>query len=165
MQKRLFMTNDVAKTALLPLEIALYRACKDQHGSMSAIAEINGFDRDRFINQCDPTKTGYQQTPETMIAIIKHTRDPRPVDAVIEAYGNAGWFEIPHPEQLGQGDFYRAIGQCGIEMGEMSKVVCELVSDDKVCKLDAAKIKKECMDVIRAAAQIMAMADAAKDGE
>lgn len=159
MQKRLFMTNDVAKTALLPLEIALYRACKDQHGSMSAIAEINGFDRDRFINQCDPTKTGYQQTPETMIAIIKHTRDPRPVDAVIEAYGNAGWFELPDME-LEPGDYFKVLGQCSLEMGDLSKTLCTSLSDQKLCVLERAKVKKECFDLIKAAATIMAMLDA-----
>lgn len=161
MPKRLFLTNAVAQTAVLPLDVALYRACKDNHGSMSAIAEINGFDRDRFINQCDPTKTSYQHTPETILAVIKHTRDPRILDAIHIEYGNSGWFEIPQPDELEPSDFYKALGQCGIELGEMSKVICDALADHEVSPVESAKIKKECMDVIRVAARMMIMADAA----
>lgn len=165
MPKPIFMTNRVATTAILPLEVALYRACKDRHGSMSAIAETHGFSRDHFINQLDPNKTNCHVHPEAIEAITGYTKDPRILDSMCAAHGNAAWFELPALDELDQCDFYKAMGQCGIELGDLSKTICLSISDAHISLIENATIKKECMDVIRVAAHIMAMADAAKAGE
>lgn len=164
MPKPLFMSNAAASLAVLQLEVALYRACKDRHGSMSAIAEMHGFSRDHFINQLDPNKPNCHVSPEAIEAIVAYTKDPRILDSVCVAHGNAAWFELPDLAALDQCDFYQIMGKCGIELGEMSKTICDAISDGRISSIENAMIKKECMDVIRVAAQIMAMADA-KAGE
>ena len=164
MPKPIFMTNRVATTAILPLEVALYRACKDRHGSMSAIAETHGFSRDHFINQLDPNKTNCHVHPEAIGAITGYTKDPRILDSMCAAHGNAAWFELPDMDALARHDFMFDLGATCNEVGHLSKTVCESLYDDRITELEAAQIEKDCMNLIRAVLHLRAMAKA-KAGE
>lgn len=160
MPKPIFMTNRAATTAILPLEVALYRACKDRHGSMSAIAEIHGFSRDHFINQLDPNKSNCHVHPEAVEAITGYTKDPRILDSMCAAHGNAAWFELPDFEALEQHDFMFDLGAACNEVGHLSKTVCESLHDDRITEIEAARIEKDCMSLIRAVLHLRAMAQA-----
>lgn len=164
MSKLLFMSNAAAKSALLPLDIALYRACKDRHGSMSAIAEIYGFSRDHFINQLDPNKPNCHLTPEGVEAVIAHTKDPRILDSICAAHGQAAWFDLPALDALDQSDFMFDLGATCNEVGHLSLTVCASLKDDCITELEYAAIEKDCMALIRAVLHLRAMAKA-KAGE
>lgn len=164
MAQRSFLNNQVAQTAVLPLQVAIYRACKDQHGSISAIAEIHGFDRDYFNNQIDVHKTNSYVSPEGIEAVISYTKDPRILDSICAAHGEAGWFELPNVDELDQSDFMHGLAGACNEVGNLSKTICESISDDHISSIEYATIDKNCMAMIRAALRIRAMAKA-KAGE
>lgn len=147
-------------SSVMPLEMALYLAVQP-HGIKTEIAAKNDFDRQRFINQCDIHKPGYQLTIAGFAAILEHTRDPRVMDSICALFSNIGWFELPDMKELEQGDFMKAIGQSASKLGDLSKTVCMAASDHKITVMENAVIQKEGLAVIREAARLMAMADAA----
>lgn len=84
-----------AKREILPLGLALYHACRDYpHGGTAGIAALYGRSASTLQHKVSPTQTTHSANPEDIEEIVTATRDPRILDSVVEAYGEAAWVDL-----------------------------------------------------------------------
>ena len=92
----IFLSNFAAENAVLPLDVAIYRACKDRHGSKAAIAEINGFNPMVFSKCVDINNDQYHLHPEHIEAVLSYTKDIRIMHSLAASHGGAVVYEFPN---------------------------------------------------------------------
>lgn len=83
-----------AQRELLPLELSLYHAARDYPGGATAIAAVFGRNPTTLQHKLSPTNTTHHLNPQDITEVVEVTRDPRIVDSVIEAYGDAAWVDL-----------------------------------------------------------------------
>ncbi|PKM30215.1 MAG: hypothetical protein CVV07_07295 [Gammaproteobacteria bacterium HGW-Gammaproteobacteria-11] len=84
-----------AKREILPLNLALYHACRDYpHGGTAGIAALYGRSASTLQHKVSPTQATHSANPEDIEEIITATRDPRILDSVVQAFGDAAWVDL-----------------------------------------------------------------------
>lgn len=83
-----------AQRELLPLELSLYHAGRDYPGGATAIAAVFGRNPVTLQHKLSPTNTTHHMNPQDITEVVEVTRDPRIIDSVIEAYGDAAWVDL-----------------------------------------------------------------------
>lgn len=145
-----FLSNYAAENAVLPLDVALYRACKDRHGSKAAIAEINGFNSMVFSKCVDVNHQQYHLKPEHIEAIVSYTKDIRILQSLAAAHGDVVVYEIPHTVDATDLGFMANIGVVSIRVGELFSGLSDSLHDGKISAVEMAMIEKHAMELISA---------------
>lgn len=153
-----FLSNIAAQNAVLPLEVALYRACKDRHGSKAAIAEINGFNPMVFSKCVDINNEQYHLHPEHVEAILSYTKDIRILQSAAAAHGNSVVYELPLNLDINDLSFLTNIGEVSKKMGELFHTVSDALKDGRIVDVEMAMIEKNAMSLIAAVAQLKKLA-------
>ena len=153
-----FLSNFAAENAVLPLEVSLYRACKDRHGSKAAIAEINGFNPMVFSKCVDINNAQYHLKPEHIEAILSYTKDIRILHSAAAAHGNAVVYELPSNIDIEDVGFLENIGEISKRMGELFSTVSDALRDGRIVDVEMATIEKDAMSLIAAVAQLKKLA-------
>lgn len=83
-----------AQREILPLRLSLYHGTRDFPGGAAAIAAIYGRNATTLQHKLSPTNTTHSLNPDEMEEITTATRDPRILDSMIEAYGDAAWVDL-----------------------------------------------------------------------
>ncbi len=83
-----------AKREILPLNLSLYHASRDYPGGAKAIAAIFGRNETTLQHKLSPTHATSHMNPQDIEEVTTATRDPRIVDSLIEAYGDAAWVDL-----------------------------------------------------------------------
>lgn len=83
-----------AKREILPLNLSLYHASRDYPGGAKAIAAIFGRNETTLQHKLSPTHTNSHMNPQDIEEVTTATRDPRIIDSIIEAYGEAAWVDL-----------------------------------------------------------------------
>ena len=88
--------------SILPLRQALYHACRSYPGGTAAIAAIYGRNPTTLQHKMCPTQSSHSPNPDEIEEVIATTRDPRILDSLVEAFGDAAWVDLrallPHFE-------------------------------------------------------------------
>lgn len=87
-------TLDRAQREVLPLRLALYHACRDYPGGVTAIAAIYGRNATTLQHKISPTQPTHAANPDEVEEVTTATRDPRIVDSILEVYGDAAWVDL-----------------------------------------------------------------------
>lgn len=153
-----FLSNFAAENAVLPLDVAIYRACKDRHGSKAAIAEINGFNPMVFSKCVDINNTQYHLHPEHIEAILRYTKDIRILQSLTAAHGNVVVYELPHTVDIHEIGFLANISEVSNRVGELFGTVSEALKDGRIVDVEMASIEKDAMALIAAVAQLKKLA-------
>lgn len=153
-----FLSRFAAEHAVLPLDVSLYRACKDRHGSKAAIAEINGFNPMVFSKCVDINNSQYRLHPEHIEAILSYTQDIRILQSAAAAHGNAVVYELPSYVDIHDSGFLARIGEVSKSMGELFNTVSEALKDDRIVDIELSMIEKDAMCLIAAVAQLKKLA-------
>ncbi|MHA3097767.1 phage regulatory CII family protein [Acinetobacter brisouii] len=153
-----FLSNFAAINAVLPLDVAIYRACKDRHGSKAAIAEINGFNAMIFSKCVDINNTQYHLHPEHIEAVLRYTRDIRILESLAAAHGNVVVYEISDNLDFQDSSFLSNIGEVSNRVGELFNTVSDALKDGKIVDVEMAAIEKDAMCLISAVAQLKKLA-------
>lgn len=153
-----FLSNFAAINAVLPLDVALYRACKDRHGSKAAIAEINGFNPMVFSKCVDINNQQYHLHPEHVEAILSYTKDIRILHSAAAAHGSAVVYELPSNLDINDLSFLTNIGEVSKKMGELFHTVSDALKDGRIVDVEMAMIEKNAMSLIAAVAQLKKLA-------
>lgn len=155
-----FLSNDAAERAILPLDVALYRACKDKHGSKAAIAEIHGFNSMVFSKCVDINHQNYHLHPEHIEAITSYTKDVRILESLAAAHGGVAIVEIPDFEKINPTTFLHKIGKLSQKVGRLAQSIDDSLLDGKICDVDLATIEKDVMQLVGAAMAVNKLARA-----
>lgn len=83
-----------AQREILPLNLSLYHAARDYPGGAKAIAAIYGRNPTTLQHKLSPTHPNHLVGPEEIEEIATATRDPRIIDSLIEAFGDAAWVDL-----------------------------------------------------------------------
>jgi len=153
-----FLSNFAAENAVLPLDVAIYRACKDRHGSKAAIAEINGFNPMVFSKCVDINNSQYHLHPEHIEAVLKYTRDVRILESLAAAHGHAVVYELPTNIDIHDTGFLANIGEVSNRVGELFSTVSDSLKDGRIIEVELATIEKDAMCLIAAVAQLKKLA-------
>lgn len=153
-----FLSNFAAENAVLPLDVAIYRACKDRHGSKAAIAEINGFNPMVFSKCVDINNTQYHLHPEHIEAVLHHTKDKRILESVASAHGQVVFFEYKNEVDIQNFDFLSKVGTVSKKVGELFDGLSESLSDGKISNVEMAMLEKHAMELIGAVAALKKIA-------
>ena len=154
-----FLSNFAAEHAVLPLDVALYRACKDRHGSKAAIAEINGFNSMVFSKCVDINNEQYHLKPEHIEAIVSYTKDIRILESLATAHGNVVFYEIP--ERIANSknfNFLANIGSVSKKVGVLFDGLSGSLEDDVITDIELAMLEKHCQQLIGAISQLKNLA-------
>jgi|GEM_PF-467625 len=153
-----FLSNYAAEHAVLPLDVALYRACKDRHGSKAAIAEINGFNAMTFSKAVDVNNDQFNLKPEHIEAIASYTKDIRILQSLASAYDNVAIYQYPDVEKVNNFNFLSNIGEVSNKVGELFNGLSESLKDHVISDVEMAMIEKYAMELISAVATLKNMA-------
>ena len=162
-----FLSNFAAENAVLPLDVALYRACKDRHGSKSAIAEINGFNAMTFSKAVDVNNDQFSLKPEHIEAIVSYTKDIRILESLAATHGGSVVYEFPNSIDIEDAGFLVNISEVSKRVGELFNAVSDSLKDGRIIDVEMAAIEKDAMLLIAAVAQLkkIARAKAERDAE
>lgn len=83
-----------AQRQVLPLQLSLYHAARDYPGGAAAIAAIYGRSPSSLAHKLSPTSPNNVLAPDEVEEVTAATRDPRIVDSLIEAFGDAAWADL-----------------------------------------------------------------------
>lgn len=155
-----FLSNFAAENAVLPLDVAVYRACKDRHGSKSAIAEINGFNPMVFSKCVDINNPQYHLHPEHIEAVLNYTKDIRILQSLSAAHGHAVVYELPSEIDIQDTGFLANIGEVSNRVGELFSAVSDSLKDGRIIDVELATIEKDAMCLIAAVAKLKKLARA-----
>lgn len=153
-----FLSNFAAENAVLPLDVAIYRACKDRHGSKAAIAEINGFNPMVFSKCVDINNSQYHLHPEHIEAVLSYTKDIRILESLAAAHGHAVVYELPSNIDIHDTGFLANIGEVSNRVGELFSTVSDSLKDGRIIEVELATIEKDAMCLIAAVAQLKKLA-------
>lgn len=153
-----FLSNFAAENAVLPFDVALYRACKDRHGSKSAIAEINGFNAMTFSKAVDVNNDQFHLKPEHIEAIVSYTKDIRILESLAAAYGNAVVYQIHGEIDIHDSGFLANIGEVSNRVGELFSTVSDALKDNRIVEVEMATIEKHAMELISAVVELKKLA-------
>lgn len=145
-----FLSNYAAENVVLPLDVALYRACKDMHGSKAAIAEINGFNAMVFSKCVDVNNQQYHLKPEHVEAITSYTKDIRILQSLAAAHGGVVIYEVPEHVETRSFNFMSNIGSVSTKVGELFNGLSESMVDGKISAVEMAMLEKHAMELISA---------------
>lgn len=159
-----FLSNFAAENAVLPLDVAVYRACKDRHGSKSAIAEINGFNPMVFSKCVDINNSQYHLHPEHIEAVLSYTKDIRILQSLSAAHGHAVVYELPSQIDVQDKGFLENIGEVSSRVGELFSTVSDSLKDGRIIDVELATIEKDAMCLIAAVAQLKKLARTKAEG-
>ncbi|WP_111860174.1 phage regulatory CII family protein [Acinetobacter sp. CFCC 10889] len=154
-----FLSNFAAEHAVLPFDVALYRACKDRHGSKAAIAEINGFNSMVFSKCVDINNEQYHLKPEHIEAIVSYTKDIRILESLAAAHGNVVFYEIP--ERIANAknfNFLANIGSVSKKVGVLFDGLSDSLEDGVITDVELAMLEKHCQQLIGAISQLKNLA-------
>lgn len=153
-----FLSNFAAEHAVLPLEVALYRACKDKHGSKAAIAEINGFNSMTFSKAVDVNNDQFHVKPEHIEAIVSYTKDIRILQSVAAAHGSAVVYELSEDFSIQDNSFLANIGMVSNKVGALFNGLSESLKDGFISDLEIAMIDKYAQELISSVAELKKLA-------
>ncbi|KKW75733.1 hypothetical protein AAV97_18280 [Acinetobacter sp. Ag2] len=153
-----FLSNFAAENAVLPLDVALYRACKDRHGSKSAIAEINGFNVMTFSKAVDVNNDQFHLKPEHIEAIVSYTKDIRVLESLATTHGNVVVYEIKGEIDIHDSGFLANIGEVSNRVGELFSTVSDALKDNRIIDVEMATIEKHAMELIGAVVELKKLA-------
>lgn len=86
--------SDRAQREILSLRLALYHACREFPGGTAAIAAIYGRNPTTLQHKMSPTQPTHSPNPDEIEEVTAATRDPRILDSLIEAFGDATWVDL-----------------------------------------------------------------------
>lgn len=130
-----------AKHCVLPLKQAVYQAIKSHRGVLGQIAEIYGMSYDTLALQVNPNRDCHTLKPETIELVLEHTQDPRILDAICAAHGNAGWFIVPDPST--HSEYMQNLGELGRRFGDMVNTAIQAHADGIIEPDEYAAIEKQ----------------------
>ncbi|MCY1412552.1 hypothetical protein D9M71_279630 [compost metagenome] len=110
-----------AQREILPLNLSLYHAARDYPGGAKAIAAIYGRNPTTLQHKLSPTHPTHQPNPEEIEEVTASTRDPRIIDSMIEAYGDAAWVDL-------RGIVEEISRECGHEL-ESATAILKAISE------------------------------------
>lgn len=159
----------MSRTDLLPdagpvlsLRQALYRAGRDYHGGITALAHDLVMDLDTLQKKLKLDEERRWPTPDELEEIIAATRDPRLLDALTRPAG-AVWYR---PEAVSATpEALKAVGDLLKKEGEFVGSLHAGAADNKWQQHEVAELEYHGHQVIRAVLGIMAGARAAMEGK
>lgn len=158
----------MSRTDLLPdagpvlsLRQALYRAGRDYHGGITALAHDLVMDLDTLQKKLKLDEERRWPTPDELEEIIGATQDPRLLDALTRPAG-AVWYQ-PEPVTATQ-EALRAVGGLLVKEGEFVGSLHDGAADNRWQAHEVALLEHHGHQVIRAVLGIMAGARAAMEG-
>lgn len=87
-------SSERAQRQILPFDLSLYHAARDYQGGINALAGCFGRSPSTLAHKLSPTSERHVLSPIEAMEILQATRDPRIVDSVIEAFGDAAWTDL-----------------------------------------------------------------------
>lgn len=151
---RSFLSNYAAEHVVLPLDVALYRACKDRHGSKAAIAEIYGFNAMTFSKAVDVNNDQFHLKPEQIEAITSYTKDIRILQSLASVYDNVVIYQYQFIANVSDFNFLANIGEVSNKVGELFNGLSESLKDHVITEIEMAMIEKHAMELISAVAAL-----------
>lgn len=136
-----------AQRQVLPLQLSLYHAARDYPGGAAAIAAIYGRSPSSLSHKLSPTNPRNVITPDEIEEVTTATRDPRIVDSVIEAYGDAAWTDLRDIAQEIDRDcdttasVLKAIGETLQRQSKLTATIAEHLANDG--EIDAGELAQQ----------------------
>ncbi len=161
MSRRALSCLERAEREILPLGLSLYHACRDYPGGAAAIAALYGRNPTTLQHKVSPTMPSHQVNPAELEEITIATRDPRILDSLIEAFGDAAWVDLrPVREQYGaQGQSLAGILACvGTTLRKQSGLtdtIARHLADDG--RIDAGELAECKLHVAQALGALLAL--------
>lgn len=163
-----FTDKKRAELCVLPLEVALYRACIDQRGATAAIAETYGHNSNTFSLKVNPQRTTHHLNANEIENIIEYTRDPRILDSVCAAYSNdettAYWFEVPTQDGHVDGEMLNHFGDLAGRVGTLGKTLFSAIGDNHIDEDELSALEK-CMRELNGVGQLILVRAAKMKGD
>ncbi|WP_137822145.1 phage regulatory CII family protein [Pseudomonas sp. D(2018)] len=143
------------------LRQALYRAGRDYHGGITALAHDLVMDLDTLQKKLKLDEERRWPTPDELEEIIGATKDARLLDALNRPAG-AVWYR-PEPVSATP-DALKAVGELLVKEGMFVRSLHEGADDNRWQAYEVAELEFHGNEVIRAVLGIMAGARAAMEG-
>ncbi|HIH0362167.1 TPA: phage regulatory CII family protein [Pseudomonas aeruginosa] len=136
-----------AQRQILPLQLSLYHAARDYPGGAQAIAAVFGRNPNTMAHKFNPHSERHILSPDEVEEALQATRDPRIVDSVIEAYGDAAWTDLRGvAEEFGQGhdnaaSILKSIGDTLARQSLLTQTIAAHLANDG--RIDADELAEQ----------------------
>ncbi|SDJ60469.1 phage regulatory CII family protein [Pseudomonas indica] len=94
MGRTVFGCVERARREILPLELALYHAVREYPGGAAAVAATVGRNATTLQHKLSPTHPTHTLNVAELEEILPLTRDPRVMDSLCMAFGDAIWLDV-----------------------------------------------------------------------
>ena len=149
MSRAVLSCTERAKREVLPLRLALYHAGQDYRpGGIAAIAAIFGRSASTLQHKLSPTQTTHVANPNDIEEVTTATRDPRILDSMCEAFGDACWVdlrELTEGQPLGGQSVSSVLNATGLALDKQSQLMREvsvsLANDGRIDQQELARCK------------------------
>jgi len=159
MSRAAMSCTERAKREVLPLSLALYHASRDYPGGAKAIAAIYGRNATTLQHKLSPTQPTHSPNPDDIEEVTNATRDPRILDSMCEAYGDACWVdlrELLHGQSLEQqtvGSVINATSETLAKQSSVMNVISMGLADDN--RIDQRELAACKLQIRRAHAALL----------
>ena len=135
MSRKVFGSLERAEREILPLPLALYHAVNKYPGGAAAIAATVGRNPTTLQHKLSPTATGHTVNVDELAEILSLTRDPRAMDSLCDAFGDAAWVDLRELLQGFEGDqtlagVLAAVGDTLQRQSALTRSIAQHLADD-----------------------------------
>ncbi|MCJ7854008.1 phage regulatory CII family protein [Pseudomonas monteilii] len=147
---------------VLALRQAFYRAGRDYHGGITKLAFDMVMDVDTLQKKLHPTEERRWPSPDEIEEIVRWTRDPRLLDALVRPAGVVWYRPEPVPAT---NEALQAVAKLLEESGEFVGSLHDGAADNIWTEAEVLDLEHRGIDVIRQVLAIMAGARQAMEDE
>lgn len=153
-------SRERAQRAVMPLPQATYHAVHDWPGGVGAVAGAYQFNASTFNKKINLNSQGHKLTAEEFEAVLSLTRDPRLMDSLCDAFGDAAWIDLRGLKHLGDSALILQVGELAQRVGQMAKDIAEAAADGDIDAIELSVLRKDAAQLHQTVAGIIARAEA-----
>lgn len=151
--------SERAAQCLLPLHLALYHAMHDKRGAVGAVAEIYGLNASTLHLKINPNRDSHHCSPEDVERILAYTQDPRIMDALCAAHGQAAWYRLPDLDKLQASALFAGFGDLSERVGILGKRLFESLDDGRVTAAELSTLRRAAHELQSSLGALIALAE------
>ena len=133
MGRNVFGSLERARREILPLDLALYHAVREHAGGAAGVAGATGRNATTLQHKLSPTHPTHTLNIVELEEILQLVRDPRVMDSICAAYGQAVWLDVSNLQAgLTPSSLVAGIGEMLKRESALTTKVAASLEDNKI---------------------------------
>lgn len=127
---------------ILPLQTAIYHAVHDIRGGVGAIAGAYGYNARTLQNKVNLGCDTHLLNIKEFEAILAYTRDPRLMDSLCSAFGDAAWLDL-RTGTINDTQLISGAAELFERVGHMGRDIANAMLDGRITRDELSLLEKD----------------------